>query len=57
VNDLKWTRAQSKDRHALEYDPKLDVQIYNAEARALRGDGTSALSDLGTGASPTSHCV
>src|SRR5258705_7640561 len=24
----------------LEYDPKLDVQIYNPEARALGGDGS-----------------
>ena len=23
----------------VEYDPKLDVQAYNPEARALRGDG------------------
>src|SRR5215468_1861161 len=41
VNDLNWTKGlNSKTGLPLEYDPKLDVQIYNADARALRGDGT-----------------
>jgi alcohol dehydrogenase (cytochrome c) len=40
VNDLNWTKGlNSKTGMPLEYDPKLDVQIYNPEARALRGDG------------------
>jgi len=59
VNDLNWTKGLNpKTGMPLEYDPKLDVQIYNAEARALRGDGTQAhLSDLARGHSPTAHCV
>jgi alcohol dehydrogenase (cytochrome c) len=40
VNDLNWTRGiDPKSGRPLDYDPKLDVQIYNPEARALRGDG------------------
>src|SRR5258705_4130537 len=40
VNDLNWTKGLNpKTGMPLEYDPKLDVQIYNPEARALRGDG------------------
>jgi alcohol dehydrogenase (cytochrome c) len=40
VNDLNWTKGLNpKTGKPLEYDPKLDVQIYNREARALRGDG------------------
>jgi alcohol dehydrogenase (cytochrome c) len=39
VNDLNWTKGlNQKTGKPLEYDPKLDVQIYNPEARALRGD-------------------
>jgi alcohol dehydrogenase (cytochrome c) len=41
VNDLNWTKGLNpKTGMPLEYDPKLDVQIYNPAARALRGDGT-----------------
>jgi alcohol dehydrogenase (cytochrome c) len=41
VNDLNWTKGiDPKTGKPLEYSPKLDVQIYNPEARALRGDGT-----------------
>src|SRR5438876_3474615 len=40
VNDLNWTKGLNpKTGKPLEYDPKLDVQIYNPAARALRGDG------------------
>jgi len=40
VNDLNWTKGiNPKTGKPVEYDPKLDVQIYNPEARALRGDG------------------
>jgi alcohol dehydrogenase (cytochrome c) len=40
VNDLNWTKGiNPKTGKPYEYDPKLDVQIYNPEARALRGDG------------------
>src|ERR671931_601938 len=40
VNDLNWTKGLNpRTGKPLDYDPKLDVQIYNAEARALRGDG------------------
>src|SRR5438309_2689854 len=40
VNDLNWTKGISpKTGRPLDYDPKLDVQIYNPIARALRGDG------------------
>jgi alcohol dehydrogenase (cytochrome c) len=41
VNDLNWTKGLNpKTGLPAEYDPKLDVQVYNPEARALRGDGT-----------------
>ena len=40
VNDLNWTKGiDQKTGKPFEYNPKLDVQIYNPEARALRGDG------------------
>jgi alcohol dehydrogenase (cytochrome c) len=40
VNDLNWTKGiNPKTGRPMEYDPKLDVQIYNPAARALRGDG------------------
>jgi len=40
VNDLNWTKGiNPKTGRPLDYDPKLDVQIYNPVARALRGDG------------------
>jgi alcohol dehydrogenase (cytochrome c) len=40
VNDVNWTKGiNQKTGMPLEYDPKLDVQIYVPEARALRGDG------------------
>jgi alcohol dehydrogenase (cytochrome c) len=40
VNDLNWTKGINPETgKPLEYNPKLDVQIYNPEARALRGDG------------------
>jgi alcohol dehydrogenase (cytochrome c) len=40
VNDLNWTKGlDPKTGKPLEYDPKLDVQTYVSEARALRGDG------------------
>ena len=40
VNDVNWTKGiNPKTGMPVEYDPKLDVQIYNREARALRGDG------------------
>ena len=40
VNDLNWTKGiDPKTGKPLEYDPKLDVQQYVTEARALRGDG------------------
>ena len=40
VNDLNWTKGiDPKTGKPVEYNPKLDVQIYNPEARALRGDG------------------
>src|SRR5258706_2304509 len=39
VNDLNWTKGlNSRTGKPLDYDPKLDVQIYNPAARALRGD-------------------
>jgi alcohol dehydrogenase (cytochrome c) len=41
VNDLNWTKGiDQKIGKPVEYNPKLDVQIYNPEARALRGDPT-----------------
>ena len=40
VNDLNWTKGiDQKTGKPVEYSPKLDVQLYNPEARALRGDG------------------
>ena len=39
VNDLNWTKGLNPETgKPLEYNPKLDVQIYNPVARALRGD-------------------
>ena len=39
VNDLNWTAGLDPETGMpLEYDPNLDVQIYNPEARALRSD-------------------
>ena len=39
VNDLNWTAGLDPvTGMPLEYDPNLDVQIYNPEARALRAD-------------------
>src|SRR5882757_9134672 len=39
VNDLNWTKGLNpKTGKPLDYDPRLDVQIYNPAARALRGD-------------------
>src|SRR4051812_18048446 len=39
VNDVNWTKGiNQKTGMPVEYDSKLDVQIYNPEARALRGD-------------------
>ena len=41
VNDLNWTKGiDQRTGKPVEYDPKLGVQLYNPEARALRGDGT-----------------
>jgi alcohol dehydrogenase (cytochrome c) len=40
VNDLNWTAGiHPTTGKPLEYSPKLDIQTYNPEARALRGDG------------------
>ena len=40
VNDLNWTKGiDQKTGKPMEYSAKLDVQIYNPEARALRGEG------------------
>jgi alcohol dehydrogenase (cytochrome c) len=40
VNDLNWTAGiHPTTGKPLEYSPKLDIQIYNPQARALRGDG------------------
>ncbi|HWP88933.1 MAG TPA: PQQ-binding-like beta-propeller repeat protein, partial [Burkholderiales bacterium] len=40
VNDVNWTKGiNPKTGMPVEYDPKLDVQIYNPAARSLRGDG------------------
>jgi alcohol dehydrogenase (cytochrome c) len=40
VNDLNWTKGLNpRTGKPLDYDPKLDVQVYNPAARALRGDG------------------
>jgi alcohol dehydrogenase (cytochrome c) len=39
VNDLNWTKGlDPKTGRPLDYNPRLDVQTYNPEARALRGD-------------------
>ena len=39
VNDLTWTKGLDLvTGRPLDYDPNLDVQIYNPEARALRAD-------------------
>jgi alcohol dehydrogenase (cytochrome c) len=41
VNDLNWTKGINPETgKPFEYNPKLDVQVYNPAARALRGDGT-----------------
>ena len=41
VNDLNWTKGINQATgKPFEYSPKLDVQTYNPEARALRGDGS-----------------
>ena len=39
VNDLNWTKGLNPETgKPVEYNSKLDVQIYNPAARALRGD-------------------
>ena len=39
VNDLNWTAGLDPvTGRPIDYDPNLDVQIYNPEARALRAD-------------------
>jgi alcohol dehydrogenase (cytochrome c) len=39
VNDLNWTKGlDPKTGRPLDYNPRIDVQVYNPEARALRGD-------------------
>ncbi|MXY24788.1 MAG: PQQ-binding-like beta-propeller repeat protein [Acidobacteria bacterium] len=39
VNELNWTAGLNPETGMpLEYDPELDIQIYNEEARALRAD-------------------
>jgi alcohol dehydrogenase (cytochrome c) len=39
VNDVNWTTGLDPETgKPVEYNPKLDVQIYNPAARALRGD-------------------
>jgi len=39
VNDLNWTKGIDQETgKPVDYNAKLDVQIYNPEARALRGD-------------------
>jgi alcohol dehydrogenase (cytochrome c) len=39
VNDLNWTKGINPETgKPLEYSQKIDVQTYNPEARALRGD-------------------
>ncbi len=41
VNELTWTKGLNpRTGKPVEYDPKLDVQIYDPSARALRGDPT-----------------
>ena len=40
VNELNWTKGlDPKTGKPVEYNPALDVQQYNPEARPLRGDG------------------
>jgi alcohol dehydrogenase (cytochrome c) len=40
VNDLNWTKGINQTTgKPFEYSTKLDVQTYNPDARALRGDG------------------
>ena len=42
VNDLNWTAGiDAETGLPIDYDPTLDVQIYNPEARALRADSDS----------------
>ncbi len=51
VNDLNWTAGLDPETGLpVDYDPSLDVQIYNPEARALRADR-----DLMKRACPTWH--
>ena len=51
VNDLNWTAGiDPVSGKPVDYDPNLDVQIYNPEARALRTDR-----DLMKRACPTWH--
>jgi alcohol dehydrogenase (cytochrome c) len=39
VNEVNWTKGiNPKTGMPLDYDPKLDVQVYNPAARSLRGD-------------------
>src|SRR5207248_10497620 len=41
VTDLNWTKGLNPmTGKPIEYDPKLDIQIDNPAARALRGDPT-----------------
>jgi len=41
VNELNWTKGiDQKTGKPVEYSAKMDVQVYNPEARALRGDPT-----------------
>ena len=56
VNDLNWTKGlDPKTGKPIEYDPKLDVQTYVSDARALRGDGMKRAARPGMAASPTSR--
>ena len=51
VNELTWTAGLNQETgKPQEYDPNLDIQIYNEEARALRSDR-----DLMKRACPTWH--
>ena len=51
VNELTWTAGLNQETgKPQEYDPNLDIQIYNEEARALRRDR-----DLMKRACPTWH--
>jgi alcohol dehydrogenase (cytochrome c) len=39
VNDLNWTKGLNPETgKPIEYDPKLDIQVYDPVARTLRGD-------------------